>query len=75
MQSKPGLIQCRRAAMAVLALGAYLEAMEWISLYPWNNIRGGNGQETLDYIIAGLCLCWWRGFGTADACLRFWPRR
>ncbi|MGH6871937.1 MAG: hypothetical protein ACREHE_10570 [Rhizomicrobium sp.] len=61
----PGLTQCRRAAAALLALGIYLEAMEWIDLYPWNNIRGGNGQETLDYVIAGVVIAlvaWlWRG--------------
>jgi hypothetical protein len=66
MQDRPGLIQCRRAALALLALGVYLEAMEWIDLYPWNNIRGGNGQATLDFIIAGIVAAqvawlWWGG--------------
>lgn len=61
----PATHESRRAAIAVLALGLYLEAMEWIDLYPWNNIRGGNGQETLDYILAGifavLAILLWRG--------------
>ncbi|HTQ12955.1 MAG TPA: hypothetical protein VMH86_03695 [Rhizomicrobium sp.] len=56
---------CRRAAAALLALGIYLEAMEWIDLYPWNNIRGGNGQQTLDYaiaaVVAALAAWLWRG--------------
>ncbi|HWA03471.1 MAG TPA: hypothetical protein VG819_08080 [Rhizomicrobium sp.] len=55
----------RRAAIAMLVLGLYLEAMEWIDLYSWNNIRGGNGQESLDYILAGifavLVILLWRG--------------
>lgn len=47
---------CRRAALAVLTLGLYLEATEWIDLYPWNNIRSGNGQETLDYVVGAILL-------------------
>ncbi|MDE1986862.1 MAG: hypothetical protein KGJ53_00575 [Alphaproteobacteria bacterium] len=62
---EPLRIRCSYAAIGVLALGVYIEAMEWIDLYPWNNIRGGNGQEMLDYIIAGVVVAlaaWlWRG--------------
>jgi len=65
METERSRIRCRRAAIALLMLGVYLEGMEWVDLYPWNNIRGGNGQETLDYIIAGVVIAlaaWlWRG--------------
>ena len=46
----------RRAAVAVLVAGLYMEAVEWIDLYPWNDIRHGNGQATLDYAIAAVVL-------------------
>jgi hypothetical protein len=38
--------------ITVSILGIYLQVMEWINLFPWNNIRNGNGQETLDLILA-----------------------
>lgn len=30
---------------------AYLEVVEWVDLYPWNDVRQGNGQETLDVVL------------------------
>lgn len=45
------------AGLHVVALAAqagllvYLQVIEWIDLYPWNDIRGGNGQELLDMVI------------------------
>ena len=44
----------RCAALAVLGLGLYLQVVEWIDLYPWNDVRTGNGQETLDLMLAPL---------------------
>jgi hypothetical protein len=44
----------RRAALAVLTLGVYLQAVEWIDLHPWNDVRTGNGQEMLDLLLAPL---------------------
>jgi len=66
VQSKPGLKESHRAALAVAALALYLQATEWINLYPWNDIRAGNGQEQTDIIIAlvtaGLVAAlWWGG--------------
>jgi hypothetical protein len=62
MTSSPAM---KRAAVGVLALGAYLEVVEWANLYPWNDIRSGNGQATLDYAIAAIILVLfvvlWRG--------------
>ena len=42
----------RLAAGAVLVLGIYLQVAEWIDLHPWNDVRDGNGQETLDIALA-----------------------
>ncbi|MEX2130766.1 MAG: hypothetical protein WD772_04720 [Pseudohongiellaceae bacterium] len=46
----------RVAAVAVTFLGCYLQLVEWVDLYPWNDVRSGNGQETLDLILAGATL-------------------
>ena len=46
----------RRAAIAVAALGVYLQAVEWLDLFPWNDIRHGNGQATLDLAMAAATL-------------------
>ena len=66
----------RRAALALLVLGLYLEIVEWIDLFPWNDVRRGNGQEGLDVALALLFLlmAWglrrrWRGIPTASALL------
>lgn len=43
----------RRAAIAVAALGVYVEVVEWIDLAPWNKlINGSYGQEALDVALA-----------------------
>jgi hypothetical protein len=42
----------RVAAVCVLVLGVYLQVAEWVDLYPWNNVRQGNGQEMLDIALA-----------------------
>jgi hypothetical protein len=46
----------RAAAVAVFAVGVYLQIVEWIDLFPWNDVRSGNGQELLDIILAGATL-------------------
>jgi hypothetical protein len=38
-----------------ILLLVYLEAIEWINMFPWNDIRRGNGQEVLD-IALGLLM-------------------
>ncbi len=30
----------------------YYQVIEWVDLFPWNDIRRGNGQESLDLIVA-----------------------
>jgi len=39
-----------------IALLAYFQVIEWISLFPWNDIRHGNGQAGLDYAIGAVML-------------------
>lgn len=48
-----------------LLLLIYLQVIEWIDLFPWNDIRRGNGQEVLDIalgsvMIAALAATYWR---------------
>jgi hypothetical protein len=42
----------RAAAVSVALLGGYLQLVEWVDLLPWNDIRRGNGQESLDLVLA-----------------------
>ena len=43
------------AALASQALlGIYLQVVEWIPLGRWNNIANGNGQASLDIILAAV---------------------
>lgn len=45
----------RIAVFNQVMLLAYLEIVEWINLFPWNDIRGGNGQPVLD-VVLGLVM-------------------
>ncbi|HEY3813936.1 MAG TPA: hypothetical protein VGL66_11980 [Caulobacteraceae bacterium] len=49
----------RWAAVATGVVGVYLEAVEWLDLYPWTTsfaiTHGDNGQQSLD-IIVGVVL-------------------
>ncbi len=53
------------AALSQAALALYLQVIEWVDLFPWNNIRWGNGQEALDITVAvlqiGLIVGAWKG--------------
>ena len=42
----------RFSALCLLMLGIYLQAVEWIDMFPWNNVKNGNGQETMDLLLA-----------------------
>ena len=54
-----------RAIWAQVALLVYFELSEWVNVFPWNDIRKGNGQEGLDI---GL------GIFTMLAILATWKR-
>src|SRR5579872_4176011 len=59
----------RWAAIAVLVLGIYLEAVEWLDLSPWTTsfsiTHGNNGQELLDIVLGvaliAMIIALWRG--------------
>jgi hypothetical protein len=36
------------------ALFGYYQIIEWVNLFPWNDIRRGNGQASLDLIVAAV---------------------
>ena len=44
------------AVVAQLLLLVYYQVIEWVDLFPWNEIRGGNGQETVDLIVGAVML-------------------
>jgi hypothetical protein len=50
------------AVAAQLLCAAYLQLIEWAPLFPWNDLSHGNGQETLDFILAGVQLAIALGF-------------
>jgi hypothetical protein len=49
----PGVFVISIASQALLLV--YLEVIEWIDMFPWNDVRRGNGQEGLD-IALGLLM-------------------
>lgn len=44
------------ALVSQVLLLVYYQVVEWINLFPWNEIRGGNGQETLDCVVGAIML-------------------
>jgi hypothetical protein len=42
----------RCAVIAQLLCAVYLQFIEWVSVFPWNDLTHGNGQEGLDAILA-----------------------
>lgn len=45
------------AAVAIqLILLLYLEVVEWVNLYPWNDNRSGNSQPILDFALGFIVL-------------------
>jgi hypothetical protein len=50
------------AVAAQLLCAAYLQFIEWVPVFPWNDLSHGNGQETLDVILAVVQLAVALGF-------------
>ena len=44
----------RKSVASQLLLLVYLEVVEWVPLFPWNDLRRGNGHEGLDLALAIL---------------------
>lgn len=61
----------RRSLIIQGALLAYYQAIEWVNVFPWNDIRQGNGQASLDLmvgVVVGMAmLATWRGIRWAMA--------
>ena len=51
MVSRGVLVASLASQVSVLV---YLELTEWIDLFPWNDIRQGNGQAGLDVVLGVL---------------------
>jgi hypothetical protein len=41
----------RAAVISQLVVAIYLQTVEWIDLFPWNNVAKGNRQEVLDVVL------------------------
>jgi hypothetical protein len=50
------------AVAAQLLCAAYLQFIEWVPVFPWNDLSHGNGQETLDVILVVVQLAVAVGF-------------
>ena len=46
----------KAAFLLQLLLLIYLQVIEWVDLFPWNDIRKGNGQEILDIALGGIII-------------------
>jgi hypothetical protein len=63
----------KSAVIAQAVLLVYLEVIEWIDLFPWNDVRRGNGQAILDVALGAFMLLalaatwrrWWPGMAAA----------
>ncbi len=42
----------RTSLITQFLLALYLQIIEWVDLFPWNDVRHGNGQEVLDIALA-----------------------
>ncbi len=45
------------SAITQILLCVYLEMVEWVDLFPWNDVRHGNGQPELDVALGILMVC------------------
>ena len=39
-----------------VTLFIYYQVIEWVNLYPWNDVRRGNGQGTLDLVVGAVLI-------------------
>ena len=42
----------RAAVVMQLLCAAYLQFIEWVPVFPWNDLSNGNAQEVLDLVLA-----------------------
>jgi hypothetical protein len=57
------------AVAAQLVAAAYLQWVEWVDLFPWNDLSKGNAQERLDVVLLvaqlSVAACFYRRWLTA----------
>lgn len=46
----------RWSLVSQVILLTYYQIIEWVNLLPWNDIRRGNGQPSIDFIVGGIML-------------------
>lgn len=51
MEYSPRAVSVRAAVISQLVAAIYLQVVEWVDLFPWNNVAHGNRQEGLDVIL------------------------
>jgi hypothetical protein len=44
------------AVVCQLVAAGYLQLVEWVDLFPWNDLSKGNGQEMLDVVLLAVQL-------------------
>lgn len=53
LSTRPAPTSAIKAAVATqLVCAVYLQFIEWVPVFPWNDLAHGNGQERLDVILA-----------------------
>jgi hypothetical protein len=51
VEYSPRAVSVRAAVISQLVAAIYLQVVEWVDLFPWNNVAHGNRQEGLDVIL------------------------
>ncbi len=51
-----GIDWTRTSLFAQGTLFIYYQIIEWVDLFPWNDIRRGNGQASLDFMVAAVLI-------------------
>lgn len=49
-------VAVRVSVLSQIALLVYLQVIEWVDLFPWNDVRNGNGQEVLDIVLGVIMI-------------------
>ena len=48
------MLSTKLSLISQIALLIYIQVIEWVNLFPWNDIRHGNGQAGLDIAIGAV---------------------
>ena len=50
------MLSTKLSLISQIVLLIYIEVIEWVNLFPWNEIRRGNGQAGLDIAIGAVMI-------------------